>query len=63
MVIILLLNEVGSSRLEESDYTRYQSKDPNTTIPTYRQKEEKGKISRKQKESEQLGNKKALTRL
>ena len=46
LVGLLLLNKVSSARLGESDIP-YQSEDPSPTIPTYRQKEEKGKESRK----------------
>ena len=46
-IFFLLLKKVGSARLRESDIrTPYQSEDPITTIPTYRQKEEKLKKSR-----------------
>ena len=45
---LLLLKKVGSSRLREIEwYAAYQSEDPSPTIPTYRQKEEKGKKSRR----------------
>ena len=45
-LLLLLLKKVSSARLGESDIP-YQSEDPSPTIPTYRQKEEKGKESRK----------------
>ena len=44
---------VGSSRLGEW-FTPCQSKDPSPTIPTFRQKEEKGKNTRRKKMIEQL---------
>ena len=40
--------------------TPYQSEDPSPTIPTHRRKEEKGKNSRRQKGSEQLGQQKGI---
>ena len=62
--ILLLVKEVGSARLRESDFTPYQSNDPSPTIPTYRQKEEKGKNNKRQKGIEQLRPiRKALTQL
>ena len=48
LLLLLLLKKVSSARPGESDnYTPYQSEDPSPTIPTYRQKEEKGKESRR----------------
>ena len=40
--------------------TPYQSEDPSPTLPTYRGKEEKGKIVEDKKRREQLGQQKAL---
>ena len=45
---LLLFKKVGSARLGSREwYTPYQSEDPSPIIPTYRQKEEKGKESRR----------------
>ena len=40
---------------ERAINTLYLSDDPNPTTPTHRMKEEKGKSSKRQKVSEQLG--------
>ena len=40
--------------------TPYQSEDPNNTLPTYRGKEEKGKIVEDKKGESNWANKKAL---
>ena len=48
LFLILLLKEVGSKMLGESDIQpTYQPEDPSPTIPTNRQKEHKGKNSRR----------------
>ena len=44
--ILLFKKNVGSARMRESDI-HPQSKDSSPTIPTYRQKGEKGKNSRR----------------
>ena len=46
LLLLLLSKKVSSARLGESD-TPYQSEDSSPTIPTYRQKEEKEKESRR----------------
>ena len=51
--VLLLLKEVDSARLGER-ITLYQFNDPSPTIPTYGQKEEKEKNSRRQKGIEKL---------
>ena len=40
--------------------TPYQSKDPSPTLPTYRRKEEKGKIVEDKKGRKQLGQQKGI---
>ena len=40
--------------------TPYQSEDPSPTLPTYRGKEEKGKIVEDKKRREQLGQQKGI---
>ena len=49
LLLLLLLKEVGRAKQRESDiqYTHFQFEDPSTTIPTYRQNEEKGTNSRR----------------
>ena len=41
--------------------TPYQSEDPSPTLPTYRGKEEKGKIVEDKKKKEQLGQQKCIS--
>ena len=52
--LLLLLKEVDSARLGESDQHPYQSEYPSITIPTYRPKAEKGTNRRRQKRIEHL---------
>ena len=48
LLLLLLLKKVGSARQRESDiHPINQSEDHRPTIPTYRQKEKKGKKSRR----------------
>ena len=42
-IIIIIIKKGRQCKAEREWYTSYQSEDPNSTIPTYRQKEEKGK--------------------
>ena len=44
LLLLLLLKEVGSAKLGETDLHPISPKTPAPTIPTYRQKEEKWKI-------------------
>ena len=46
VIIIIIIKKVGSARLTER-YTPNQSEDISHTIPTNREKEEKGKKSRR----------------
>ena len=41
--LLLLLKKGRQCKAEREWYTPYQSEDPSPTIPTYREKEEKGK--------------------
>ena len=41
---IIIIKKGRQCKAERKWYTPYQSEDPSPTIPTYRQKEEKGKI-------------------
>ena len=45
--IIIIIKKGQQCKAGREWYTAYQSKDPSPTIPTYRQKEEKGKESRR----------------
>ena len=42
MIIIIIIKKGRQCKAEREWYTPYQSEDPNPTVPTYRQKEEKG---------------------
>ena len=44
--IIIIIKKGQQYKAGREQYTPYQSEDPSPTIPTYRQKEEKGKESR-----------------
>ena len=58
----MLLKKVGSARLRKSDIHPISPKtDPSPTIPTYRQKEEKGKrVEDYRRDRASYANKKAL---
>ena len=45
--IIIIIKKGRQCKAETERYTPYQSEDPSATISTYRQKEEKGKKSRR----------------
>ena len=45
--IIIIVKKGQQCKAGRELYTPYQSEDPSPTIPTYRQKEEKGKESRR----------------
>ena len=47
IIIIIIIKKGQQSKAGREWYTPYQSEDPSPTIPTYRQKEEKGKKSRR----------------
>ena len=46
-IIIIIIKRGWQCKAEREWSTPYQSEDPSRTIPTYRQKEEKGKYSRR----------------
>ena len=46
-IIIIIIKKGQQCKAGREWYTLYQSEDPSPTIPTYRQKEEKGKESRR----------------
>ena len=46
-IIIIIIKKGRQCKAEREWYTPYQSEDPSPTTPTYRQKEEKGKKSRR----------------
>ena len=43
IIIIIIIKKGRQCKAEREWYTPYQSEDPSPTIPTYRQKGEKGK--------------------
>ena len=43
IIIIIIIKKGRQCKAEIEWYTPYQSEDPSPTIPTYKQKEEKGK--------------------
>ena len=47
LFIIIIIKKGQQCKAGREWYTPYQSEDPSPTIPTYRQKEEKGKKSRR----------------
>ena len=47
VIMIIIIKKGRQCKAEREWYTPYQSEDPILTIPTYRQKEEKGKKSRR----------------
>ena len=47
LFFIIIIKKGGQCKSEREFYTPYQSEDPSPTIPTFRQKEEKGKKSRR----------------
>ena len=47
IIIIIIIKKDRQCKAEREWYTPYQSEHPSPTIPTYRQKEEKGKKSRR----------------
>ena len=47
IIIIIIIKKGQQCSAGRECYTPYQSEDPSPTIPTYRQKEEKGKESRR----------------
>ena len=48
IIIIIIIIKIGQQcKAGRERYTPYQSEDPSPTIPTYRQKEEEGKESRR----------------
>ena len=55
IIIIIIIKRGWQCKAGIERLTPYQSEDPNPTTPTHRKKEEKGKNSRRQKGSEQLG--------
>ena len=46
-IIFIIIKKGQQCKAGREWYTPYQSEDPSSTIPTYRQKEEKGKESRR----------------
>ena len=46
-IFIFVIKKGRQCKAERESYTPYQSEDSSPTIPTYRQKEEKGKKSKR----------------
>ena len=44
IIIIIIINEEWGCKAGRGRLTPYQSEDPSPTLPTYRAKEERGKI-------------------
>ena len=58
-IIIIMIERGRQCKAGRERSTPYQSKDPSPTIPTYKQKKEKWKKSRRRKGIELQANKKA----
>ena len=54
-IIIIIIIKDWQCKAGRGRLTPYQSEDPSPTLPTYRGKEEKGKIVEDKKRREQLG--------
>ena len=54
-IIIIIIKKDRQCKAGRGRLTPYQSEDPSPTLPTYRGKEEKGKIVEDKKRREQLG--------
>ena len=60
-IIIIIIKKGQQCKAKREWYTPYQSEDPSPTIPTYRQKEEKGKKSRRlQQGQSSLGQQRSI---
>ena len=60
IIIIIIIKKDWQCKAGRGRSTPYQSEDPSPTLPTYRGKEEKGKIVEDKKEENNWANKKAL---
>ena len=64
VIIIIIIKKGRQCKAEREWYTPYQSEDPSPTIPTYRQKEEKGKkVEDNSRDRAAKANKEALALL
>ena len=57
-LLIIIIKKDWQCKAGRGRLTPYQSEDPSSTLPTYRGKEEKGKIV--EKKGEQLGQQKGI---
>ena len=60
IIIIIIIKNDWQCKAGRGRLTPYQSEDPSPTLPTYRGKEEKGKIFKPQKRTQQLGQQKGI---
>ena len=60
IIIFIIIKKDWQCKAGRERLTPYQSEDPSPTLPTYRGKEEKGKIVEVKKGESNLANKKAL---
>ena len=60
VIIIIIIEKNRQCKAGRGRLTPYQSEDPSPTLPTYRGKEEKGKIVKNKKGETNYANKKAL---
>ena len=58
--IIIIIKKDWQCKAGRGRLTPYQSEDPSPTLPTYRGKEEKGKIVEDKRRREQLGQQKGI---
>ena len=60
LIIIIIIKKDWQCKAGRGRLTPYQSEDPSLTLPTYRGKEDKGKIVEDKKRESNQANKKAL---
>ena len=60
IIIIIIIKNDWQCKAGRERLNPYQSKDPSPPLPTYRGKEEKGKIVKDKKRREQLGQQKGI---
>ena len=60
IIIIIIVKKDWQCKAGRGRLTPSQSEDPSPTLPTYRGKEEKGKIDEDNKRREQLGQQKGI---
>ena len=60
IIIIIIIKKDWQCKAGRGRLIPYKSEDPSPTLPTYRRKEEKGKIVEDKKSREQLGQQKGI---